>query len=607
MKIPPTPDSDAAFRAVAACTPDPDFVRSLGPSPGDETGWIFADGTFEAFELARLRREAERLRLRIGYPGSIRPPTPSARFRYRGAANEPVSFQASGTVEFLTGIATPDGGRCDGTGTLCVRVAVPDPTALIPGIHPTPHPSSESGFRTGSADESRWEAADEGDDFAPAVPGTSPTGSHLSAHPVPVREIRPGLYDAGRELLGDISFESPDAPVFTAGESVAEAEESTADDTEQAFDLVDDGPGRWKTPIPLAFRYIRADLPPRVTARLAPVAYRHAFAADDELTRIWASAAYTVRLCRITFLVDGIKRDRLPWGGDLAVSLLSNAAVFGDAEPVRLTLTLLGRDIIVRGHANGILDYSLWVAICHELLLDHYEGQEPFVRRRLPTIARILDWFAERAGADGGLIRPKDDEWCFIDWVQGEKSTALNLLGYRAFSAGIRIAERFGDTAAADRWRTARNALGDELLQRSYDSTGGLFRGNVSDATSAPSRHACFLAVLSGLCADRGLPEKPIADALADSALPAVGTPYMAALEILALHRLGHTDEALARLRRIWGGMLRLGATTFFEGYADDFDERTCLAFYGRRFGASLCHAWSSAPAFLLPILSKSI
>ena len=39
----------------------------------------------------------------------------------------------------------------------------------------------------------------------------------------------------------------------------------------------------------------------------------------------------------------GIKRDRLPWMGDLAISLMANAYTFRDEECVRGTLTVLGR------------------------------------------------------------------------------------------------------------------------------------------------------------------------------------------------------------------------------------------------------------------------
>ena len=63
------------------------------------------------------------------------------------------------------------------------------------------------------------------------------------------------------------------------------------------------------------------------------------------------------------------------------------------------------------------------------------------------------------------------------------------------------------------------------------------------------------------------------------------------------------TETALSRLRTIWGGMLRLGATTFFEAYDASQTGNERYAFYRRPYGLSLCHAWSAGPAALLPIL----
>ena len=49
--------------------------------------------------------------------------------------------------------------------------------------------------------------------------------------------------------------------------------------------------------------------------------------------------------------------------------------------------------------------------------------------------------------------------------------------------------------------------------------------------------------------------------------------------------------------------MLKLGATTFFEAWNDSSAGNGIYSFYGRPCGLSLCHAWSSGPAALLPIL----
>lgn len=49
--------------------------------------------------------------------------------------------------------------------------------------------------------------------------------------------------------------------------------------------------------------------------------------------------------------------------------------------------------------------------------------------------------------------------------------------------------------------------------------------------------------------------------------------------------------------------MLKQGASTFFEAYREGAEGEELYSFYGRRFGLSLCHAWSAGPAALLPML----
>ena len=47
--------------------------------------------------------------------------------------------------------------------------------------------------------------------------------------------------------------------------------------------------------------------------------------------------------------------------------------------------------------------------------------------------------------------------------------------------------------------------------------------------------------------------------------------------------------------------MIVQGATSFWEVYDANEDEVKQYGFYGRPFGKSLCHAWSSGPAALIP------
>lgn len=553
------------------------------PAPVPAGRWLYPRGEYEAFALARMRRAVKRLKLLVGYPGVFRPPVPTAWFR-RG---DKAPYAASGfAVEELR----PDG--------FVVRVTVPDISAAAPAL---------------SSDATGWEASTDGLHFSAAEPGGSPSGDELPRVALPLSPVagHPGLFDVGREVVADLSFQCAVKPVFTVGESMREALFVTAKTQEQSFETLESAHGRWDTPLPLAFRYVLVKdgtPPPSVKAAFTPLVYRCTYDFGDvELNRIWEAAAYTLRLCIQTFQIDGVKRDRLPWGGDLAISLLANAYSFREPDPIRRTLTVLFRDGVQYSQVNGIIDYSLWCVISHGLYKDHF-GDLPFLRASWPVICQTLDWFLARARGDGGLLRPSPpdvdarNEMWFIDWADIDKTTALQMLLHWALVTGSRLADAMCDAPSRERYAAEAATLRERIDAAAFDDASGLYRGDTFNPASPPQRHANFLAVLSGV-AGKGACAR-IAEGLISSAMPEAGTPYMISLEILALHELGRDAEALAKLRRVWGGMLRLGATTFFEGYRDDFDEETMCVFYDRPFGMSLCHAWSAAPCALLPILT---
>ena len=56
-------------------------------------------------------------------------------------------------------------------------------------------------------------------------------------------------------------------------------------------------------------------------------------------------------------------------------------------------------------------------------------------------------------------------------------------------------------------------------------------------------------------------------------------------------------DEAAAYIKNYWGGMVKLGADTFYEVYVPgdpDFSP------YGDRMINSMCHAWSCTPSYFI-------
>ena len=64
--------------------------------------------------------------------------------------------------------------------------------------------------------------------------------------------------------------------------------------------------------------------------------------------------------------------------------------------------------------------------------------------------------------------------------------------------------------------------------------------------------------------------------------------------------KLGEQNYVLNEMKNYWGGMLKLGATTFWEKYNPESTGLDHYSMYGRPFGKSLCHAWGASPVYLL-------
>ena len=74
-------------------------------------------------------------------------------------------------------------------------------------------------------------------------------------------------------------------------------------------------------------------------------------------------------------------------------------------------------------------------------------------------------------------------------------------------------------------------------------------------------------------------------------------TPYMHHYTVEALFMAGLSDEAVGYIRKIWGGMVKLGADTFFEAFVP---ENPAFSPYDDNKVNSMCHAWSCTPTYFL-------
>lgn len=429
--------------------------------------------------------------------------------------------------------------------------------------------------------------------------------AHMDPEPaVEIRlELNRGLFEAPAEILARIVVDSHAEPTIVAGESQEEALSARGVDQENIQSLVARAPSSWASEHELALRYLLVDGPVagvRAEATIHSVPRRGAFlCSDPELSRIWGTSAYTLRLCMRKLMVDGLKRDRMPWVGDQAISILANAHSFGDATIAYDSHLALGSPR--NGYVNGISDYSLWWLIAADLL--HRYFPRPTSVGLVGSVLGMLDALSQYAN-DRGLFCPAtlpgfdtgNPGSVLIDWgyelPEGSISTALQMLWLWALDSAAAVLDRAGATAPP--WFAGlRSRALTALHDLAWDHGRGDWRG-FADGTSASDPYANFLAVAAGVSDPASQPSVVTAFERFRGR-----TPYLQTILLRALLTAGRRRDVLDQLRRDWGSQLSFGATSFWEEFPSP--GTSPLAMYGRPYARSLSHAWAAGPAALLP------
>ncbi|MFM1879520.1 MAG: hypothetical protein RLZZ241_2386 [Bacteroidota bacterium] len=575
------------------------------------TPWIYGSGEFEAWRLKLLLARKDSAELKVGYPGTYH--QPYSQITYRFVPTTPVTLNrlvlrrvGQGRI-YINGRMVQGLRRNRETDTLFL-----DPSDSIHEVRislssPTDPPTlliEEGAIATGNLGW-QWQV-----DSGPWQPVTqyAQNSSNLPPHRLedPIMNLKPesvqnGIFDFGRELYGYIVIRSAQEPTLYFGESETEARDIENTVLEQTRKLIPYGKDLWRSKVPLAFRY--AFLPGlplenvHCESIIRPEMYRGAFASSDPLlNEIWMKSAYTLRLNMHDFLLDGMKRDRLPWTGDMAMSMLVNSFTFADQEVARRSLVGLGRAGIAQTDINGIVDYSLWWIIAQDQYQRYY-GDSEHLEREWYRIQKTLEILISRTDPDG-FLKVSPEDWVFIDWVNQPKWTALQVMWWWAQRSAMQLASRMKDHKGVQFWVEKSKVLQENLQAVAWDPNRMAWLSS-PDSTRLFTRHPNFLAVVSGLTKPDSA--EGILKLLEDNSVAAVGTPYMAGFEMMGLSRLGNIDYTLDKISEYWGGMINRGATSFWEAYDANQNGPEQYAYYGRPYAKSLNHAWSAGPAAILP------
>ena len=321
----------------------------------------------------------------------------------------------------------------------------------------------------------------------------------------------------------------------------------------------------------------------RLVCRIRPVNYRGSFSSDDSLLdRIWYTGAYTAR---VNFRKDHIgallmdRGDRYLWVGDAHPAQATALASFADYEYVRRN--------IVRTAAvdNGIESYALyWILSLVEYY--RYTGDGETLASFIPE--------ADKRLVHAGAVYDSGSEVGFFGWDERlgagfeapdteEPVSAFRMLFLRACREWAGAMDQSG---RPDLFRKYSDMADEKILR--LRSGGPWFESY--------GVHACAEAVNAGFLTAAETAAM-FAREFADSLNRLSYSPFNQYFVIQALARMGRHDEALAAIRKHWGGQIFYGGTTFFEVYRPDWNEALGPndPVPNNQCGfTSLAHAWGS-------------
>ena len=303
---------------------------------------------------------------------------------------------------------------------------------------------------------------------------------------------------------------------------------------------------------------------------------------DELLNKIIKTAAYTVKLCcQNNYIVDGIKRDRLIWSGDMHPEMLSAFYFFGDIPNIKNSLLFIKNDTDPTKWVNWIPSYSAWwiINFCDYCKIC---GNRSFLKQNASYGAKILEKMNSSIDGNGNMTFEGTNMPYFLDWPTNGTPDAVIGTASLFLLAAKRYLDFFENADAQDIVKKLTPFL------------------NRSKPVSKQAYAFRYLAV--------GKAEN------LNSVLEHDGSCEFStfmAYYILKADALSGGTNMLSLIKEYYGGMLQKGATTFWE----DFDitwientnainrfpkanERDIHGDFGKfcyqNFRHSLCHGWSA-------------
>ncbi|KAL9620125.1 MAG: hypothetical protein Q9160_005331 [Pyrenula sp. 1 TL-2023] len=371
------------------------------------------------------------------------------------------------------------------------------------------------------------------------------------------------------------------------------------------------------------------------------------YSSDDLLNRIWYAGAYTLQSNAVptntgrqvpflttgwannaslgpgdTIIVDGAKRDRAVWPGDMGVAVPSAFVSTGDLESIRNALQVMYDHQDARTGAfdesgpplsqKGSDTYHMWTMIgTYNYVL--YSGDTAFLASNWPKYLLAMNFITSKVDSSGLLNVTGIRDWA--RWQQGFHNTEANTILYHTLNTGARLASWLlssssNATNLTAQWTTQASSLATAINTLTYDTSYGAYRDN-DTATTLHPQDANSLALLYSIPpSDNSSATSSILDRLTENwsplgpvtpELPGNISPFISSFELAGRFAQRDTSRALELLRTTWGWILNnenSTGTTLLEGYLANgsFGYRSSRGYGYDDSYPSHAHGWSSGP-----------
>ena len=324
----------------------------------------------------------------------------------------------------------------------------------------------------------------------------------------------------------------------------------------------------------------------RLLCQVKPTNYTGSFSSSDPmLTRIWYTAAYSVKLNLLQDYFGAIlmeRSDRHSWTGDAYTSQAASLVAFGNFDFVKHNIARTANV------SNAIESYSLYWIFS---LLDYYRytGDRDTLEGYIPNIEGKLRHGLAIYGKNSHLRFFGWDERLGAGFENSDCPESQNAYKMLFINACRQFAWAIGQCGRKN-LRDAYNKIADEKIEelrkrRQWYTAFGI--------------HACADAVNAGFTNDKEHAEM-FRREFADPVQRVSFSPFNQYFIIQALAGMNRFDEAQTCIRRCWGGQIELGATTFWEVFRPEWSQflnKNDAVPNGQHGYTSLCHPWASGVA----------